>query len=56
MEHNLVIEGHDFKLEIECADFDFIVAIQEYVASIIADSEEEYEIVWEDETEDEIEE
>jgi len=56
MEHNLVIEGYDFKLEVECEDFAFISAIQEFVASIVADAEEEYEIVWEDETEDEIEE
>ena len=53
MDHNLVIEGEDFKLEVESADFEFIAAIQNFVAEMVAESEAEYEIVWDDEEEEE---
>jgi hypothetical protein len=52
MDHNLVIEGEDFKLEVESADFEFIAAIQAFVAEMVAESEVEYEIVWDDEEEE----
>jgi len=52
MEHNLVIEGYDFKLEVESEDFEFIAAIQAFVAQIVADAEEDYDIVWEDDLEE----
>jgi len=51
MDHNLVIEGEDFKLEVESADFEFIAAIQAFVAEMVAESE--YEIVWDEEEEEE---
>jgi len=54
MDHNLVIEGEDFKLEVESADFEFIAAIQAFVAEMVAESE--YEIVWDEEEEEEDEE
>jgi len=53
MEHNLVIEGYDFKLEVESEDFEFIAAIQAFIAEIVAEAEEDYEIVWEDDEEEE---
>ena len=53
MDHNLVIEGEDFKLEVESADFEFIAAVQAFVAEMVAESEAEYEIVWDDEEEEE---
>jgi|GEM_PF-2111188 len=53
MDHNLVVEGEDFKLEVESADFEFIAAIQNFVAEMVAESEAEYEIVWDDEEEEE---
>jgi len=56
MDHNLVIEGEDFKLEVESADFEFIAAVQAFVAEMVAESEAEYEIVWDDEEEEEDEE
>ena len=53
MEHNLVIEGYDFKLEVESVDFEFIAAIQAFVAEMVAEAEADYEILWDDEEEDE---
>ena len=46
MEHNLVIEGYDFKLEVESVDFEFIAAIQAFVAEMVAEAEADYEILW----------
>ena len=56
MEHNLVIEGYDFKLEVESVDFEFIAAIQAFVAEMVAEAEADYEILWDDEEEEEDEE
>jgi hypothetical protein len=47
MDNNLIIEGEDFRLEIESEDFEFIAAVQAFVADLIADYE--YEEVDEEE-------
>jgi hypothetical protein len=54
MDHNLIIEGEDFRLEVESTDFEFIAAIQAFIAEMITEEEvEDDDFIWEDDEEEE---